>query len=201
MLVWFLTSEVTKFSKEKPADDQISTKTWGQIGTSQLFNILLDILLADQHGHIAPDLTDRLPSCMPRVRQERAGEQECTRRIKGTLDHHSWRKTCLLKYHWSSKEILKLSPYLVRHNKLKLEEPHMPLYMHTSNLLQKMQQSWKMKIFVNHVRQIVPQSHCTHRAWFSLHTHRLMWCITIHVNWTTPDFHVWKEFSSRVSNN
>jgi len=91
VLGWFLNSEVT-FPREKPAADQISTHTWGQIGTTQLFNVLLDILLADQHMHTARDLTDCLPSCMPRLQQERAGEQECTRRIKRTLDHHCGEK-------------------------------------------------------------------------------------------------------------
>lgn len=107
---------VTKFPRQKPVADQISTNTSGQIGTPQLFNILLDILLADQCMHTALDLTDRLPSCMPKVQQEEAGEQECTSRIKGMLDHRSWRKNCLLKYHQSCKETLKVSQYLIRHN-------------------------------------------------------------------------------------
>lgn len=59
MLGWFLISEVTKFPREKQAADQINTNTCGQIGTTQLFNILLDILLA-YHSYVAYAHSSRL---------------------------------------------------------------------------------------------------------------------------------------------
>lgn len=160
-------SDLIKFPREKTS----STHTWGQIGTTQLFNILLDILLAGQCVPTAADLTDHLPSCMSRVQKERAGEQESIKRIKGTWDHHIWRKTGLLKYQQCCKEILKFFQQLIRHDQLRSEEPQVSFYTFTSISLPEdalLQPSWKMQIYVKSLMTVVLQPHCTDRIWFSL---------------------------------
>lgn len=105
---------------------------WGQIGITQLFNVLLDIFLADQCTHIAPDLTDHLPSCKLRVQQERAGAYE---ENKGCVRSPLTEKSLLTQ----------VLPILQRNSKTfsvshqakpaQVRRPCMPLHMYISSLL------------------------------------------------------------------